>query len=348
MMQRLSFLYLALVPFLSLFPHNDDPLNTMPAEQWLPRTVAIAPVVYALTRGAQYLKQEVVSFIPTNPIQERFVESYLPEGVSLKEIKKRMALHKFADKELQVWVSDTVAQINAQLEKHGYDIRLDELPSPSFYLASVMDIQVSWRKKGFATKLRSGNYFYPAVSMGAHVMTCEAAGHEHPVFGVLTTGSDIVYMTKADKELSNFALLSRVMQIEEGLRVKDTGYDELIFPMVELNEKNDISWLISLGFDRKREILQAKQQNKFAMNEKGARAQSAAAISVAKALSAQISQPKIYLMDEPFFCWISRPGVPYPIFAGYLNQEVWRRPASVSDEVSEEPTKSIPLSVGVL
>jgi hypothetical protein len=70
-------------------------------------------------------------------------------------------------------------------------------------------------------------------------------------------------------------------------------------------------------------IGQALQQTKFRMNEKGAKVESAVAMSLNRGMAVE---PEPYVIDRPFVLWIERPGMAIPFFAAVLCEDVWREP----------------------
>jgi hypothetical protein len=88
-----------------------------------------------------------------------------------------------------------------------------------------------------------------------------------------------------------------------------TDYDEAIFPMV------------NIGY----EVVQALQQTKFQMNEKGAKIISAAAMNIFECTACCEPKPKKALkFDDSFYLWIVRPGMKTPIFAAYIDTDAWK------------------------
>ena len=139
-------------------------------------------------------------------------------------------------------------------------------------------------------------------------------------------------MTKAPKALSNFGLLSVAQSLQEAARPQEQGFDELIFPMVKAIESGSIEWIKGMYLVGKEcRIVEALQETHFKMNEEGAHAKSAVAMSL-KIRSAMFKPVRTYAIDEPFYCWISRPGMKYPLFAGYLDTAQWENPGTMFED----------------
>ncbi len=191
---------------------------------------------------------------------------------------------------------------------------------------------------------------YPAISItdshGFKVVNVN--NYPEPVVIVNAKNNDRVYMTIAKKPLAGFDLLNAVIDISSQTKTGTTmDCDEIKFPMVTLDDKPDISWLLELGKEALPTpqlttvlnnhpeiprppimvITEALQQTKFQMNEIGAAAQSAVALTfdlVGAAVDDQI--PSRYTLDKPFYLWIERPGVNIPVFAAYIDEQDWKKP----------------------
>ena len=138
-------------------------------------------------------------------------------------------------------------------------------------------------------------------------------------------------MTIAENSPSgDLDLLSQIDLLITSLEPDLGHYDSLVFPMIDLNQQVDISWLGGLKTTdeagRVWEISQAKQQTKFKMNELGARVKSAVAVAI-RCLSIARNNPII--IDKPFFLWIQRQGLSYPLLYSYLDYECWSNPGNL-------------------
>jgi len=107
-------------------------------------------------------------------------------------------------------------------------------------------------------------------------------------------------------------------------KVKATAhnYEGASFPMIDLDEKPDIDWILGMHISQDYYIEQAKQQTKFRMNEKGARVQSA----VGMTFLCKSAGPAPHIIDRPFLLWIKRDGLDFPLFAGLFAEDCWKEP----------------------
>jgi hypothetical protein len=108
-----------------------------------------------------------------------------------------------------------------------------------------------------------------------------------------------------------------------------SDFGRFIFPMVDLDQEVDISWLLGLGTVDSNGvsawIAQAKQQTKLKMNCQGALMESAAAISVKRAVAPE--KPE-YELNEPFLFWCKRSGFSQAVFTAYVDYDAWKNPGS--------------------
>jgi hypothetical protein len=107
------------------------------------------------------------------------------------------------------------------------------------------------------------------------------------------------------------------------------NYDEAVFPMVDIDQEVDVKWLENIKAcsenEEKYAVVQALQQTKFQMNEKGAKVESAAAISMVYTECAP-KPKKVFTITDSFYLWIMRPGMKTPIFAAYIDFDAWKAP----------------------
>jgi hypothetical protein len=283
-------------------------------------TVCLIPIIAALfSAETTFIRNDVWN--PINQLQEHFIANYFTHHKSNLDL--------FNDSELKTRISNNVNVVNNFLADNNFNIKLDDLKSTeAMYMASIMNILVKWAKIGAAGKIKVKGVYYPTVIMEreeGHNFHCYSVKkHSEPIIELATQSDDTVYITVADKDREGFNLLNYLMEIQEKINDRDTqmsDYNHITFPMIDIDDKPDINWLVgmkNLGW----RIMQAIQQTKFQMNEEGAAAQSAVAIS---AMNEGVpEEPKKLVIDKPFFLWIMRSGV--PVFAGHFKHDVWKKP----------------------
>ncbi len=139
-------------------------------------------------------------------------------------------------------------------------------------------------------------------------------------------------MTKIDGAPDGFDLVALAEQLTNLSHRVLPEFGGLVFPMVDLNQQSDVSWILNMQTctdDRTPySISQAVQQTILKMNEEGSHAQSAFAGVLT--LSAKILEdmPDM-IIDAPFLVWFKHPLLNKPLFVGYIATEAWKNPGSI-------------------
>jgi hypothetical protein len=262
-----------------------------------------------------------------NEQQRQFLEEFFQpcrqEGGSIAEIESIAAF--------------SADEINRFLRERGFQIQLRPFQSnerwKEFGIASVLDLLVSWLEPGQERTLTGRDRReYPAVRLTKTVSSFyQSARHPHPIAQLKTQSSDLVYLTRLEHTLADFELF-RYAQDLTGTLEPIYDYDGVIFPMVDLKQEEDVSWLSDLHTTnlegRETKIAQALQETHLAMNELGAHAKSAFAGSVMMSMAMRRPNPDL-VIDEPFLIWFERPGLSKPLFVGRISEEDWKNPGSL-------------------
>ena len=66
-------------------------------------------------------------------------------------------------------------------------------------------------------------------------------------------------------------------------------------------------------------------QDKLKIDEKGAKAEAAAAIVVISGSIGGLNPSHYVTMDCPFLFWVEKENVPVPVFSAYITEEHWER-----------------------
>lgn len=291
-------------------------------------TSAVFPIVRALQAATEFGKA-TTGWSPRGEGAE-LQARYIP----LLALLERQ-LQAFSPEELKAVASKDVDVINSFLKENGFDIALEPFQDEeSFGVASVMSVLVKWMTAGEITELESLRKYYKAVLLKDDLQFTTVPGHPHVIAHVKTQNGDVVHMTKADNMIGNHLdLLEKCKALGES-GVANHQYDELVFPMVDLNQEVDISFFMEMNFqgtgadggEGTLAIKQAKQQTKFQMNNIGAKAESAAAFEMALECCFMTQQ---LVLDEPFYVWMTRDGLDMPYFAGYINRDDWKDPGEL-------------------
>lgn len=260
---------------------------------------------------------------PKNETQRRFLKNFLS------------VCRKDNVDEIELEVSDNADKINVFLKMKGFSIRLQPFPPNTLGFASILDFIVEWLCIGEKIKIDAKNGGkYDGVRIkkdGVSFLESRVHGYRHIIAGILTKSGDMVFMTVPKEPLEGLDLLEMVGDINRNIGTLPNVYDGVRFPMVDLDITNDIGWLKGMSTINTKgvptTVTQAVQQIKIKMNEKGARFQSATAISVTLKC---INIPKEDLIiREPFLVWVLRHSCQKPLMAAFITEESWKNPGSL-------------------
>ena len=294
----------------------------------------ILPILGCLQAAEEFLAKHKgwgqlnrqVNWTPTNEEQYQFLQRFLAAKSVVSELGDN--LRRKADLSSEV--------INAWLKENGFDINLSPNSGNSFCVASILDVLVEWVNKGDVTSIYNGRGTFPAVRLkagdGDVVGFTDKDIHQFPIAGINTKSGDRVRMTVLDFiDKETFSISDKVEQLRKATVKRSMGScDGVIFPMIDYDRMIDINWILGMSTGPSKDdyyISQALQQTKFRMNEKGARAQSA----VAMTLRCKYAAPKDnwIRIDRPFLLWIERPNISVPLFAGVFAEDTWKKPADL-------------------
>jgi hypothetical protein len=205
---------------------------------------------------------------PTNGKQEEFLAEYA---------RLRHLLSDFSDEELLSSISLSADEANAFLAQHGFDIKLRDhsdwlLDAPPdsivLYIAAILKLCFKWngteaviKNEYEGTRLDSALFFV-------------SPKHTEPIVRI-KSGEDNIYMTKAQP-----SFLAGLDDVSRNLNACH-AFDYVTFPSIEYNEIIDVSWMVGMNAPSSAVIvLEAVQQDKFSMNYKGVKIESAAAVAI--------------------------------------------------------------------
>ncbi|MDP2974078.1 MAG: serpin family protein [Candidatus Diapherotrites archaeon] len=288
-----------------------------PQQKEVSATFVPLPIVHAVQGADEVLGQGRI-WNPVNTFQKWFLENLFKQCLG--------DVSRLSEKEIKRKVSKAAGELNRFLADNGFNIKLEAFPGDGFGVVSILVIKVKWLEAGKLASIISGNRNFEGVYLKSGVEILQAENYPNPIAQITTQSGDVVYMSVADKPRGGFELLEFSNCFEGSLRSAQ-GYEGVKFPMIDLNQEVDISWLVGMNtVDKEKKgwfISQAKQQTKFRMNEKGAIAESAAAVGMLR-MCASFEKP--LLIDKPFFVAITRPGCAKPLFVGYCSWDVWKNP----------------------
>ncbi len=281
------------------------------------------PIVAALVKAEDILGPNR-QWQPVNETQARFLKEFFTPcrgEVGIPEIES-----------IASWKAQVINQF---LQERGFSIQLEELDDDTFGVASVLDLLVEWIVEGFATTITTSDMKdYPGVQIDAKgISYFTTPGHSNPIAQIHTKNDDRVYLTMMSNPPEGFDLVARAEELTTGMKAC-YEYGDLVFPMVDLDQRENISWLLNMETTRQNTgqrawISQALQQTKLKMNEMGAHVKSAVAIAVS--LEMFIQTKPDHVINQPFLVWFMRDGLSKPLFVGHITTESWKNPGDLQN-----------------
>ena len=268
--------------------------------------VSLYPVLKAI--------KDMGEITPTNDKQTKFVEKYLAFG-DLENVP-----------ELQVWVSLDAEELNQKLVGHGFQSRFSPFSSDQFGILSLLEIALQWLHAGESRVINAqNNRKYSGVHLDeadTSISVYRSWQHSHDVVSWRTKDDlTMVSVSFADRPLLGFALFDYVASIMVGRSI--IGYSGVIFPCVSLHCTENMQWLVNMqvGYNR---VAQATQENIIKMDEHGMEVKSATEmVMVAMSAVAVPVVPQAYIIDRPFYLWLSRVDCSFPLMVAYIDYNSW-------------------------
>lgn len=274
-------------------------------------------------QAANELLKSPQQWTGTTKKQEIFLRRYLhylPETVKLKN-------------DLIYKASRNEDEINDWLRQNGWSNMEVKIADPQgFATACILDVMLNWTSPGTVTSIKG----YPAVHLTKDDQGVRAFNmpiHPHPIVSIGTQGLDTVYMTIATERPKDevFDLIDKINNLRCGLRTPASA--DVKFPMVSMEASTDISFLHGTASAPSGYFVDdAKQMNRFRMNEIGARAQSVT--TMCYRMGSSMERTQLIVIDKPFILWIERVGLNLPVFAGYFAEDSWKKPQSIEQSVN--------------
>jgi len=244
--------------------------------------------------------------------------------------------------EMKGWASHDANELNKILVENGFDIRLTPWPNDpyTFGVVAILDITVEWQQSGKKIDIytkwedKQSQQKFPGFKLDADandIQCLSVPGTDRPVVKIYTKSGDVVCLHVTGLEPNLYGLYDLVQDLQTQAKPNDIydGLKTVTIPMIKLRQQVDISWLQGLNL-KDYYIAQAMQEVRFVMNEHGAHAKTATAVSMRNfcALPGGITN---VVIDDDFLFWIERPGVATPVFVGYFTKADWKDPGSLDN-----------------
>lgn len=250
-----------------------------------------------------------------NPEQKAFLEHCYPY------IKQ---LHRYSENELFGKVSGDYQVLNSFLQEHGFTIQLNPFGPESIGIVAILKLLLKWQEVADTSTITYNNKEYPAVKMNSNIGLYISPAAHQPILAIKPDKKDtLVMMMPADSRYEGLHLFFKIQQLLKGIkRMRPDDYDKLeaVFPMINMNNEADISWLVNMEKGDEWTVSQALQQNKLEVNQFGAKAESATAIVMTRGFS----ETYHYVIDQPFFFFTIDMKTRFPTFIAYLEPDSWQ------------------------
>lgn len=228
-------------------------------------------------------------------------------------------------------VSRSEQEIMSWLAKRGFEIQLNPCGPNGFIAASVLDVLLKWLENSATadTLVGANQRRYEAVKMNIRTVRFFTASTQLLVQIQTDDPSTKVYMTMLDTPpVDEFGIVNLARQFSATKAPSQEQYLGVTFPMIHLEEKRNLDWLIGLYTHTQNGTLmsveEAIQMNRLRMNHEGVRAQSAAVVTM-RSFNPQVP----LLIDRPFLFWIQRDGVAEPLYTAWLDYDAWKNPGGL-------------------
>jgi len=274
------------------------------------KMVSVIGSFYTLSKCIDILGVDINEFKALNENQKNYLDIYRNcKGANIPEIESKVDIGR-------------VDRVNSFLSERGFDIGLNPIEPNDIAIASILELLLSWLEIGEKTTIRYKDNTYTGVDLPYGVNIRNVQGFIYPAAIVDTKNGDKVWMTVIDSiPNTSFEVFNLARKLISSPNIYPYGYKrEVIFPMIDLDMKPDISWLVGLGY-RRNYINQALQQTKVKMDEKGVTIKEAVAIAVTLACVGPITVPLV--INRPFLFVVEREGLKEPLFSAYLDVDYW-------------------------
>lgn len=286
-------------------------------------TQVVFPILGCLVAAEEHLKGEAGTWLPMSDDQYQFLRKFMPFKSDVPTLVSDGILSHKADKNASV--------INKWLSDNGFNIQLPDNGANEFSVASILKVLVEWVKAGTVTTVLTDKGTFPAVRFNdknSYQKFVNREIHPFPVVRVKTKTGYTVCMTVLDNlSDSTFAISEKVDRVRKVFDGCPEACRYVIFPMIDYDRNVDISWIVGLNRGDWT-VARAIQQTKFRMNEIGARAESAVAMTM-RCMACLVEDDDPVIIDKPFLLWIESPNARLPVFAGVFAEDVWKKPETL-------------------
>ncbi len=281
------------------------------------------PGISAFSRAVKKLRG--ITWNTNKSVQERWLKHFERSSPDL---------HRFEENELVSASGTDADEINRFLADRGFpDVQLTPWAhnGRQFGFAAVQQLRLEWLESGIGTSVERGRDFKAIHLMqGAHPRFWQVEGFDKPVVEIPLKGNlDSVLITEhgATRGFELLDLGSNLSAEVSNHRGKPLSYKEVVMPEAYLVRKPNMSWMVGMGIVTEADewrVAQAIQADRFSMDTKGVKAESAFAGAASLRVSLQLPKP-VLVIDNPFVAVVVRKDVSLPLAVAWLNTDSWVR-----------------------
>lgn len=248
----------------------------------------------------------------TNGNQEVFLFNY---AESEKDIGK---LRSYLDGK----IAHSSSELNDWFISKNFPNMNVDIPNGGAGIGTIFDLLVDWETPGQKTPLyvygdQNKTHEYAGVQMTSNQFkSWDLEKYDFPLFELETKQGWKVLLLETKDNIEE-ARLPREASLLMKLKRTPRDVPKLLFPAVEMEKDVDISWLKGMsvtGF----QVDEARGQIRFHLDDKGARAQSAVALTM-RGLENK------YTIKNPFLVIFWKEGLALPAFVAIATPDSWIR-----------------------
>lgn len=191
-------------------------------------------------------------------------------------------------------------------------------------ITSTMNLKMQWKQLGEEDIIHANGNIYSSIRM-PDVNVYSSSIFPKQIFCIPLTGYDQAFIMVGSPPDDEFILMRILTSLyrKEDVRISERLSGDLLFPAIRVVDKYLIDWMVGMGFSPLGQSVQECEQRNFVETDiLGVHIKSETVITVAWS-SCSIPTTFITIVDKPFFFWIMRQGLKYPLFAGYFDYDCW-------------------------
>ena len=254
----------------------------------------------------------------------------------------RATVDRIDEEWIKAKASTSYEELNNFLKEHGFDPEFQ--PFNGVGVASLFDLLVEWLNEGTLASIKANDTTYPAFTLESgfemYQVGIGETWFEAPLIEIRTQSGLslwIMTMSKAPDLDDPTCLALRATTLAQASKSYTDKYGHaLTVPMLDINTRSNIDWLMGMSSDGAKHgelaITQAFQQFRLRMNERGARAQVATGMALERCA---VPATTPHVIDRPFLGYFTLPrriGYGFerlplaPFFASY---DAWKQPTTL-------------------